>query len=101
MKSAEDGFDDTLEADIEFHKSIFEATNNPFFIQLKNFIETTLRVNIRFTNRKQAVTSAEYQVHQDIYQAIVDGNAQLAWQSASQTQQATMALVEKQLQQLS
>lgn len=93
MNSAKTGFDDTLEADIEFHKSLLNASNNPFFIQLMNFIETALRVNIRFTNRLQAVTEDEYQAHVDIFEAIKQGQADDAYQATLATQKTTMANV--------
>ena len=97
MKNAENGHDETLEADIEFHKSVLEASNNPFYCQLTHFIETALRVNIRFTNRHKAVTTAEYQAHVDIYQAIVNGDAQGAWDATMATQKATLLLTEQQI----
>lgn len=93
MKSATTGFDDTLEADIDFHKSVLNASNNPFFIQLMNFIETALRVNIRFTNRMKAVTKEEYQAHVDIFNAIKSREADKAYQLALVTQKATLAIV--------
>jgi len=97
MKSATTGFDDTLEADIDFHKSVLNASNNPFFIQLMNFIETALRVNIRFTNRMKAVTKEEYQAHVDIFNAIKSGEADKAYQLALVTQKATLAIVNEKI----
>jgi len=97
MKSATTGFDDTLEADIDFHKSVLNASNNPFFIQLMNFIETALRVNIRFTNRMKAVTKEEYQAHVDVFNAIKSGDADKAYQLALVTQKATLAIVNEKI----
>ncbi|KGJ89393.1 FadR/GntR family transcriptional regulator [Thalassotalea sp. ND16A] len=93
MKSAEDGYDDTLEADIEFHTSILGASNNPFFIQLKNFIQIALQVNLRFTNRFKAITIDEYQAHADIFDNIANRNPQAAHDASLKTQKITVGLV--------
>jgi len=97
MKNATNGKDDTHEADIEFHQSVLLATNNPFFIQLKNFITTALKVNIRFTNRMIPVTVAEYQAHVDIFEHIKNQSPQAAFDASLVTQKATVAIVNKQI----
>ncbi|GLX86086.1 GntR family transcriptional regulator [Thalassotalea loyana] len=97
MKDATSGMDDTHEADIEFHQSVLSASNNPFFIQLKNFITTALKVNIRFTNRLIAVTMDEYQAHRDIFEHIKNKEAQAAFDAAMITQKATLAIVNEQI----
>ncbi|WOH39276.1 FadR/GntR family transcriptional regulator [Thalassotalea fonticola] len=94
MKNAEDGYDDTLEADIEFHKSILAASNNPFFIQLKTFIETALKVNLRFTNRFKAITIDEYKAHFDIFDNIAKRKPQEAHDASLETQKITLGLVD-------
>ncbi|WP_019026958.1 FadR/GntR family transcriptional regulator [Colwellia piezophila] len=100
MKDATNGQDDTHEADIEFHQSILSASNNPFFIQLTNFITTALKVNIRFTNRMIPVTLAEYQAHVDIFEHIKNSEPQAAFDSAMVTQKATLEIVNKQIEAL-
>ena len=97
MKEATSGFDDTHEADIAFHQSIMAASNNPFFIQLQSFIATSLKINIRFTNRNQAVTLDEYQAHVDIFNHIKNKAPQLAFDAAMKTQLATLAIVKAQI----
>jgi len=97
MKDATNGQDDTHEADIEFHQSVLSASNNPFFIQLKNFITTALKVNIRFTNRMIPVTVAEYQAHVDIFEHIKNKNSQAAFDASMITQRATLAIVNEQI----
>ncbi|WNC73232.1 FadR/GntR family transcriptional regulator [Thalassotalea psychrophila] len=94
MKNAEDGYDDTLEADIEFHASILSASNNPFFIQLKTFTETALKVNLRFTNRFKAITIDEYKAHFDIFDNIAKRNPQAAHDASLETQKITLGLVD-------
>ncbi len=100
MKHATSGDDDTHEADIEFHQSVLAASNNPFFIQLKNFITTALKVNIRFTNRMIAVTQEEYQAHVDIFEHIKNKRDKQAYDASLITQRATLAIVNKQIAQL-
>lgn len=51
MIAAERGDDDTLEADIAFHVAVLRASNNPFFVQLRDMVSTALRTSIRLTNR--------------------------------------------------
>ncbi len=97
MKNATNGQDDTHEADIEFHQSVLSASNNPFFIQLKNFITTALKVNIRFTNRMIPVTVDEYQAHVDIFEDIKNKNSQAAFDASMITQRATLAIVNEQI----
>ena len=100
MKNATNGQDDTHEADIDFHQSVLCASNNPFFIQLNNFIGTALKINIRFTNRMIAVTVAEYQAHVDIFEHIKKREPQAAFDSAMVTQKATLEIVNKQIEAL-
>jgi len=97
MKDATNGQDDTHEADIEFHQSVLSASNNPFFIQLKNFITTALKVNIRFTNRMIPVTVPEYLAHVDIFEKIKTNQPQAAFDAAMLTQKATLAIVNEQI----
>ncbi len=84
----------THHADVNFHKAVLNATQNPFFIQLENFIEIALKVNLRYTNRIKPVTEAEYQAHADLYQAIKQGESAKAFDFAMKTQSATLQLVD-------
>ncbi|GAA6205632.1 MULTISPECIES: FadR/GntR family transcriptional regulator [Thalassotalea] len=85
----------THHSDVEFHKAILNATQNPFFIQLENFIETALQVNLRYTNRINPVTEREYQAHADLFASIKNGDATKAYNFAMKTQSATLALVDQ------
>ena len=57
MELAERGEDDPLSADIAFHIAILRAAGNPFFLQLRDVVETALRSSIRFTNRFKGHTA--------------------------------------------
>lgn len=97
MKEAEEGFSDPVDADIAFHISILNATNNPFYIQLGSFIETALRVSIRFTNRIKGVETASYSNHKKLYDAIAAGDIEAAREASAAMQNEALALIEGQL----
>jgi DNA-binding FadR family transcriptional regulator len=97
MKQAHEGYDDTHEADIDFHKSVLVASNNPFFSQLTHFIEIALKINIRFTQRLRAVTEDEYQTHADILNHIKNKDAQAAFDCAMKTQKETIRLINEKI----
>lgn len=78
MKSADEGKDDPLEADIDFHCSILAASNNRFFFQLRDFIQVALRVSIASTNQLKGVLNANYDDHKKIYDAICAGKPDAA-----------------------
>lgn len=51
MRAAEEGIDDTLDADIAFHVAVLRASGNLFYAQFRDVVSTALRTSIRFTNR--------------------------------------------------
>jgi len=57
MEAAEQGLEDTLEADIAFHVAILRASGNPFYAQFRDVVSTALRTSIRFTNRLKGRTA--------------------------------------------
>jgi DNA-binding FadR family transcriptional regulator len=69
MEAAENGDDDTLEADIAFHLAVLRACANPFFAQFRVVVATALRTSIRFTNRIQGRT-ADLPAHRAVLLAI-------------------------------
>jgi len=91
MEAAERGHDDPLEADIAFHSAILLASENRFFIQLRNFIQTALRVSIASTNQMKGVTVASEADHRTVYEAIARGDVEGAGKAA-------VALLEEALQ---
>ena len=77
MRAAEQGRDETLDADIAFHVAVLRASENPFYIQFRDVVATALRTSIRFTNRI-AGRSASIADHAAVYEAIVAGDADRA-----------------------
>ncbi|MFK8021752.1 MAG: FadR/GntR family transcriptional regulator [Pseudomonadales bacterium] len=93
MKSATTGLDDPLEADIAFHLSILEASENRFFNQLGRITDTTLRVSIRFTNSLKGVQAASYDDHKRIFDAIEKNKPAKARKEAERLVQDTLVLI--------
>jgi DNA-binding FadR family transcriptional regulator len=77
MRTAEDGLDDGLDADIAFHVAILRASNNPFFVQFRSVVGTALRTSIRFTNRLTG-RSASIADHAAVHDAILARDVEAA-----------------------
>lgn len=75
MASAERGEDDALTSDIAFHVAVLDASGNRFFQQLKEFIETALRISIRLTNQFKGVRLASVEDHAAVMKAILAGDS--------------------------
>lgn len=97
MRKAEEGLDDALDADIEFHSSLLIASHNLFFLQLRSFIETALRVSIRFTNQQKGVHSADFNDHNAIFLAIVAKDHKKAHSACRNILNEVIELIEPQL----
>lgn len=74
MAAAEAGADDPLDADIAFHIAVLNASENPFYMQFRDVVETALRTSIRFTNRFGGRT-ASLPAHAGVLAAIESGDA--------------------------
>jgi DNA-binding FadR family transcriptional regulator len=97
MADADNGLDDPLEADIEFHTSILEASGNRFFAQLSDFIGTALRVSIRYTNKIKGVPGADVQMHADIFNTIKSRDEKAAREAVSTILVEALELIESKL----
>jgi DNA-binding FadR family transcriptional regulator len=93
MKRADEGHDDPLAADIEFHCAILAAGNNRFFFQLREFIQVALRVSIASTNQLKGVLTADYDDHKRIYDAICAGDHESASKAVKELLQEVMQLI--------
>ena len=78
MEQAAQGTLDPLETDVDFHLSILEASNNPFFYNMSPVIETALNFSIRFTNRQLRQRVASVAEHAVILDAILSRDADKA-----------------------
>jgi DNA-binding FadR family transcriptional regulator len=78
MREAAKGNLEPLESDIDFHLSILEASNNPFFYNMSPMIETALHFSIRFTNKQLKQRFASVEEHEVIFKAIADRDQEKA-----------------------
>jgi len=97
MADAENGLDDPLDADISFHNAILEASGNRFFVQLTQFINTALRVSIRYTNHIKGVRNADVDAHAAIFERIKKGDADGAKAHVSEILEEALSLIELKL----
>ena len=88
MQAAEVGEDDPLSADIAFHVAVLEASDNRFYAQIKDLIDTALRISIRLTNQLKGVSRASVEDHRKILDAILARDPAAA-------RQASLALIEE------
>jgi DNA-binding FadR family transcriptional regulator len=99
MRKADLGQDDPLNADIEFHTAILAASNNRFFLQLRQFIQVALRVSIASTNQLKGVFTANYEDHKKIYDEIIAGQPEAAAESVKYLLNEAMQLINRSLDQ--
>jgi len=78
MRAAGDNMEAELEADIAFHVSILYASNNRFYIRLRDFIQTALRVSIRHTSSIKANHEGVVEDHAKVLSAIKNRNPEQA-----------------------
>lgn len=95
MADAEAGFDDPLESDISFHTAILAASGNRFVAKMSAFVETALRVSIRFTNAMKGVTGADVDAHAQIFNSIRKKNPQAARKQVETLLAESIELIEK------
>lgn len=94
MVQAEQGLDDALDADIEFHVAVLRASNNPFFVQFRDVVATALHTSIRFTNRIAGKT-ASIKDHAAVLDAIAAGEAAAAEKAMSYLIKDVLELIER------
>lgn len=97
MEAAEQGDDDPLEADIAFHTAVLLASENRFFIQLRSFIQTALRVSIALTNQLKGVEVASLCDHQAVYDAIRAGDSDGACKASTLLLEEALELIDASL----
>ncbi len=86
-----------LEADIAFHVSILYASKNRFYIRLRDFTQTALRVSIRHTNTIKGAAETVVEDHTKIYNAIKNRNPERAKSSLFLLIDEALTLIEEAL----
>lgn len=82
-----------LQADIDFHVAILNASGNPFFRRLKPLINNALRLSIQLTNKISGHT-ASIAAHEAILIAIEKGDAAAAEQASEAILLESLNLIE-------
>lgn len=95
MEQAARGSLNPLEADVDFHLSILEASNNRFFYNMSPVIETALNFSIRFTNRQLHQRFASVSEHAAILDAILAHDAAKAAAETRGLLERALALMEQ------
>jgi len=98
MQTAEPNSSEDLDADIAFHISILYASNNRFYIRLRDFIQTALRVSISHTSSIKGDHQSIIDDHTKVFNAIKSGNAERAKQSMTQLIDEALSFIEQELQ---
>ncbi|WP_045856963.1 FadR/GntR family transcriptional regulator [Teredinibacter purpureus] len=98
MGSAEEGSAEALEADIDFHISILYASDNRFYIRMRDFIRTALNVSIVHTNVIKGDFSATLEEHAKVYRAIENQDAPAAKEAMLFLIDEALSFIESELQ---
>lgn len=93
MQSAEKGDDEPLASDIAFHVSVLRATDNRFYMQFEQLIETALAVSIRMTNKLVGVRVGDTAEHMKVYDAIEARDGDRAYRAMEALVSHTMKLI--------
>jgi len=78
MRRSEENSSEDLESDIDFHVSMLYASNNRFYIRLRDFIATALRVSISHTSPIKGNHEGIVEDHQKVLNAIKSRNPERA-----------------------
>lgn len=100
MVKAVQGGDSAAEfqADIDFHVAILYASENRFYIRMRDFTSTALNVSIRHTSAAKANPEAVIEEHTRIYNAIKSGNAERAKNSMFLLIDEALTIIEQKLE---
>ena len=78
-RSLQSGCRENTEADIEFHMTIARACHNVILIDLYESISDYLEEHIRDRNMDESLDFQKIELlHEQLYKAVVDGNAEIA-----------------------
>lgn len=94
MQAASAGCDDPLASDIAFHVAILHASGNRFYSQLRELVETALRISIGLTNARKGVALASIEEHAQVLHAIERGDVAAAEQAMRALLSEVLVLIE-------
>ena len=78
MRTAPANSAESRNADVDFHVALLYATENRFYIRMRDFIRTALNVSIQFTTPEASLYDNTVEAHAKILRAIEDGDAETA-----------------------
>jgi len=70
--------DDAVTSDLDFHTAVLFATNNRFFIRMKDFIRAALNITVQHTTPANWSYEEVLVSHERVVRAIVNGNVERA-----------------------
>lgn len=86
MQAAIDRGEPGVDEDVAFHRAIVEASGNPFFRDLSEFLDRRVRTFIRAaranTARRHGLTQVVQREHEAIFEAVAAGDAAAARRAA-------------------
>lgn len=97
MSSEAGHADASRSADIDFHVAILYASENRFYIQMRDFVRTALNVSIRTTNAAVANYEVVIDDHAKVYHAICNGNAERARNAMISLIDDTLGVIESEI----
>ncbi len=78
MREAPSNSAESRAADLDFHIAVLYATENRFYIRMRDFIRTALDVSIHFTTPGPGHYGDTVDAHAKVYRAIDNGNSERA-----------------------
>ena len=78
MRAAPSNSAESRSADLDFHIAVLYATENRFYIRMRDFIRTALDVSIHFTTPGPSHYGDTVDAHAKVYRAIDHGNSERA-----------------------
>ncbi len=95
MELAESTRGNMLQADIDFHVAILEASGNRFMIQCRDLVATALKFSIQMTNSEKGVPGADIEAHRAIANAITERDVQGATRATRAILEEAAMLIER------
>jgi DNA-binding FadR family transcriptional regulator len=92
MRASVAGPGDRVAADVAFHVAVLEASGNPFFLQLRELVNTALRISIRHNHWVRDTTKSLGQ-HEKTAAAILSGDEEGAYAGMRQMLLDVLALL--------
>ncbi|TVZ39257.1 DNA-binding FadR family transcriptional regulator [Alteromonadaceae bacterium 2753L.S.0a.02] len=78
MRCHKAGSEEASEADLDFHIAILYASENRFYIRMRDLVRTALKVSISFTTEIKGDYEAIVEDHAKVYNAIRNGQPERA-----------------------